>query len=137
MPFPPGKNRQAIFDGGQFRGGPSRRYNHTRRHVGGDGQSVSPAEQPTHPDQEEPPLMRTIILAAALLAAWPAFVSGQAPPQQPMPAVSPEVQPGGRATFRVRAANAKDVSLRGQWSREALKLTPDEGGVWSVTVEQV
>jgi enterochelin esterase-like enzyme len=48
--------------------------------------------------------------------------------------VSPEVLPDNRVTFRLRAPNAKEVTLR----LEATKVPPmtkDDQGVWSVTTE--
>jgi enterochelin esterase family protein len=66
----------------------------------------------------------TLLISAAALA--------QAP--RPAPVISPEIQ-GGKVTFRLRAAQAKEVSLRGQWTREPLALTKGEGGVWSGTTE--
>lgn len=56
--------------------------------------------------------------------------------QAPPPAVkSPEVHPDGRVTFRLRAPNAKDVTFFGDWMKigDALKMTRDEAGVWSLT----
>jgi len=55
---------------------------------------------------------------------------------RPQPIVSPEIE-GGRVTFRLRAAQAKEVTLRGQWSREPLALAKGEDGVWSVTAAAV
>jgi enterochelin esterase-like enzyme len=56
---------------------------------------------------------------------------------RPRPIVSPEIETGGKVTFRLRAAQAKEVALRGQWSRQPVPLTQGEGGVWSVTAENV
>jgi enterochelin esterase-like enzyme len=36
-------------------------------------------------------------------------------------------------TFRLRAPNAKQVTVRGQWAREPLALTRADDGVWSAT----
>src|ERR1043166_5640664 len=50
--------------------------------------------------------------------------------------VSPEVHPDRRVTFRVRATNAMEVSLFGDWMAPETKqaMTRDAQGVWSVTV---
>lgn len=74
-------------------------------------------------------MIRNILRTIPLLLALP--LSGQTPP--PKPIVSPEVHTDSRATFRLRAPNAKEVSL----DREGAASTPmakDAEGVWSVTV---
>lgn len=50
--------------------------------------------------------------------------------------VSPEVHLDGRVTFRVRATNAAEVTLFGDWMTPDTKqaMTRDAQGVWSVTV---
>jgi enterochelin esterase family protein len=48
---------------------------------------------------------------------------------------SPEVQADGKVTFRIEAAKASDVTLRGDWmGAGAEKLTKNDDGLWSVTV---
>jgi enterochelin esterase family protein len=59
------------------------------------------------------------------------------PPARPQPIVSPEVGEAGHATFRIRAAQAKEVTLRGQWTKDAIPMTRGEEGMWSTTVETV
>src|SRR5438034_8786139 len=78
------------------------------------------------------------ILPVALVAAFllPAIAAGQNP-QRTGPVLSPEIQPDGNVTFRLRAAEAKEVTLRGQWTKQPLTMTRGEGGVWSVTAEAV
>jgi len=76
-----------------------------------------------------------VLLIVAL--ACPMIATGQNAPPRPAPVVSPEVQTGGRVTFRLRAAQAKEVALRGQWSKDLLPLTRGEDGVWTATVELV
>ncbi|MGA2544034.1 MAG: alpha/beta hydrolase-fold protein [Verrucomicrobiota bacterium] len=61
-----------------------------------------------------------------LLAVWAAFPAAA---QQP---VSPEVQPDGRVTFRLRARNAASVSVHCEGVRET-GMVKDEQGVWSLT----
>ncbi|MBL0155876.1 MAG: esterase [Bryobacterales bacterium] len=66
-----------------------------------------------------------------LLAPW-AFA--QAP--QPDTLLSPEVHPGQRVTFRLRAPKAAEVTVTGDWmptdGRAAMQK--DAAGVWSVTL---
>ena len=75
----------------------------------------------------------TLIVVALVL---PAAARAQNPPR-PAPVVSPEIQEGGKVTFRLRAAQAKEVALRGQWTRQPLPMRQGENGVWSATAEAV
>src|SRR4051812_47065253 len=57
------------------------------------------------------------------------------------PIVSPDVQADGHVTFRLRAPQAKEVTLRGEWVAAGgidvsppVEMTRDDQGVWSVTV---
>src|SRR5688572_156597 len=43
----------------------------------------------------------------------------------------------GRVAFSIRAPEAKEVKLRGQWSKEAIAMTKGEKGDWTVTIEKV
>jgi enterochelin esterase-like enzyme len=73
---------------------------------------------------------------AAAPAAAPVATSATAPatpPAKPPPVVSPEVGSDHRVTFRIKAANAKEVQVRGQWAKEPLAMVRGEFGVWSVT----
>lgn len=51
------------------------------------------------------------------------------------PLVSPEVHPDRRVTFRVRATNATEVTMWGDWMQPEAKLamTRDPQGVWSTS----
>jgi enterochelin esterase family protein len=51
-----------------------------------------------------------------------------------MPVRSPEVQEGGRVTFRLRAPNAQEVALNCDGTAR-LSLKKDDRGVWSVTTD--
>jgi enterochelin esterase-like enzyme len=63
------------------------------------------------------------------------FIGGLAVAQpQPETLKSPEVQPDRRVTFRLRAPNANEVTMRGDWMSAAEKLTKDDQGVWSITL---
>jgi len=48
--------------------------------------------------------------------------------------VSPEVHHDRTVTFRLRAANAKEVKVAGEWPGGATSLTKDANGVWSANV---
>jgi enterochelin esterase-like enzyme len=82
-----------------------------------------------------------------LVSLVPAGRAGaQTPPAPASPAQaadtlhSPEVQPDGKVTFRLRAPKAAAVTIAGEWSRANAppntpeKLTKDAAGVWSITV---
>ncbi len=48
---------------------------------------------------------------------------------------SAEIQDDQRVTFRLRAPNASDVTLNGDWPQgRGVKMTKDEAGAWSATV---
>jgi len=76
--------------------------------------------------------MKRLVFLLVLLSG-PTLALAQ---NRPQPIVSPEID-GGKVTFRLRAAQAKEVVLRGQWSREPLALTKGDDGVWSVTAAAV
>jgi enterochelin esterase family protein len=54
----------------------------------------------------------------------------------PLVIVSPEIHADRRVTFRLRASQAREVSVSGEWAggNKAAPMTKDENGVWSVTV---
>ncbi len=68
-------------------------------------------------------LLTFLLLTAAALAQ-----------ERPAPLVSPDIA-GPRVTFRIRAQQAKEVALRGQWSKEAVPMTRGDDGVWTASVE--
>ncbi len=74
----------------------------------------------------------SVIFVALGLALFTA--RGQNPPPRPELIVSP-VLAEGRVTFRLRAPQAKEVALRGQWSKAAVPMTRGEDGTWTATVE--
>jgi enterochelin esterase family protein len=80
-------------------------------------------------------MSRTLLIAFVGLL-FPVAVSGQNL-QRSAPVLSPESQTDGKVTFRLRAAQAKEASLRGQWNRQPLAMTRGEDGIWSVTAEGV
>ena len=52
---------------------------------------------------------------------------------RPPPIVSPEVHADRSVTFRLRAPQAREVSVSGEWG-EGRPLVKDDAGVWSVTL---
>jgi Putative esterase len=63
------------------------------------------------------------------------------PRVRPAAVISPEVQGDGHVIFRLRAPQAKEVTLRGEWVAAGgidvsppVAMTRDDQGVWSVTV---
>ena len=54
------------------------------------------------------------------------------PPAPPAALITPEVHSDDSVTFRFRAPNAKDVSLRREGA-DALPMQKDDAGVWTVT----
>jgi len=53
----------------------------------------------------------------------------------PAPVVSPEVLADHRATFRLRAPNAKEVSVQIEGASKPLAMQKDDEGVWGATTE--
>ena len=50
--------------------------------------------------------------------------------------VSPEILPDKRVTFRLAAPKAGEVLLNGNWDNgRNIKMTKDDAGLWSVTVD--
>ena len=83
--------------------------------------------------------MGTLILLLLLAAAAPAQ-SPAARPVAPRPpaVVSPEVLPDHRVVFRLRAPQAKEVTITGDfWLEQGRreKLVKDDQGMWSLTTE--
>jgi len=50
------------------------------------------------------------------------------------PPLSPEVNADHTVTFRLRAPNAHEVKVSGEWPKGTSDMTKDDKGVWSVTV---
>ncbi|MBI5799431.1 MAG: esterase, partial [Verrucomicrobia bacterium] len=76
----------------------------------------------------KPHHLLALILTALCL---PAFA--QNPRPRPVPVVSPEIKDDHSVTFRLKAPNAKEVAVRGQWSKTPLPLTRGDDGVWSAS----
>ncbi|HEV7405038.1 MAG TPA: alpha/beta hydrolase-fold protein [Chthoniobacteraceae bacterium] len=74
------------------------------------------------------PLLLLLTLCLPAFAQQPPPAT---PPPRPAPIISPEVKEGRNVTFRLRAPNAKEVQVRGQWAKEPLALTLGTDGNWS------
>lgn len=75
-------------------------------------------------------LLLTSLWAFLLKAQAPAGGRGNAPP----PIVSCEVKPDRTVTFRLRAADAADVKVGGDFIQGPQQMTKGEDGVWTVTL---
>jgi enterochelin esterase-like enzyme len=72
-----------------------------------------------------------VLVLAAAAFPQPASGQGNAPP----PVISPEVLPDNTVTFRLRAPEADEVLLNGNWDDgRGIEMTKDDEGIWSVTV---
>src|SRR5258708_13935312 len=88
-------------------------------------------------------MKRILILLAFLLVLG--MSRAQTPPVQkqkpqtserqtpPAPVVSPEVHADHRATFRLRAPSAKDVTVQIEGASKPLAMQKDDEGVWTGT----
>ncbi len=72
------------------------------------------------------------LLALSLLAF--ALPSARAEDPAPPPTAATSA---GRVAFTLKAPNAKEVVLRGQWKKEPIPMTKAESGDWSVTLDAV
>jgi enterochelin esterase-like enzyme len=78
--------------------------------------------------------MKTSLLLTLALLIFPLAARAQNAAPRPAAIVSPEIAPD-RATLRLRAPQAKEVVLRGQWSKDPIPMTRSDDGLWTVTVE--
>ena len=81
-------------------------------------------------------MKRDFLLLAVFFAAIATSAQDktpQTPPSPPPPIVSPEVHPDNRVVFRLRAPNAKEVTVSIEGSSQPLAMQKDDQGVWSVT----
>src|SRR5262245_12847375 len=76
--------------------------------------------------------MKTLLALLALFVALPAFAQTQTVVLPKI--ISPDVQPDGRVTFRLRATNATTVLMRCEGVK-ATNMIKDDQGVWSLTSE--
>jgi len=75
--------------------------------------------------------MKLLLLSAFLIAPLCIAIAQDAAPS-PAHATA-----DGRVAFRVRAPQAKDVALRGQWTKDPIPLARGEKDEWSATVEKI
>jgi enterochelin esterase family protein len=75
-----------------------------------------------------------LLLAASL--TLPVFGQSNPPPRTPPPGptISPEIQSDRHVTFRVRASDAREVTVAGQGINGKVPLTKGDDGSWSATV---
>lgn len=73
-------------------------------------------------------------VSLSVAAQTPPAGAPAGPPRMPDPVRSPEVAQDGRVTFRLRAPNAKQVTLARAGSRP-VPMQKDEQGVWSITTD--
>lgn len=57
--------------------------------------------------------------------------------KRPAPVVSPILQEDGKVTFQVKAPSAEEVFVSGEMAKGKFAMEKGEGGVWSVTLEDV
>jgi enterochelin esterase family protein len=76
----------------------------------------------------------SITARAAVALIWPDIPTFKEPPPALPAVVSPEVRPDRTVTFRLFAPRAGEVLLVDETKDLQVPLTPDEQGVWSVTV---
>lgn len=74
-------------------------------------------------------------LLVAVMYSLPALGQSDPPPRSapPAPTISPDIQPDRRVTFRLKAANAKEVTVAGQGINGKVALTKGDNGDWSAT----
>ena len=77
--------------------------------------------------------MSTTLLLSGWLYAFLALSSATAPQAAPA-VVSPEVSADRRVTFRLRAPDAADVQVAGEFMQGSRPLVKGEEGVWSLTI---
>jgi enterochelin esterase family protein len=69
------------------------------------------------------------------IAACCFIVLSLAEAQQQPRIISPEVHSDRRVTLRLRAPDAKEVAISGDFTRKPMPLAKDEQGVWSITID--
>ena len=72
-------------------------------------------------------LFSTALALGAFAQTAPAPAAAPAPVRA-APVISPEINGDGSVTFRLKAANAKQVTVRGQWAKDPLTLTRADDG---------
>jgi enterochelin esterase-like enzyme len=73
-----------------------------------------------------------VLFYSAALAAQQVKPAQNATPQMPPALITPEVHSDDSVTFRFRAPNAQEVSVRREGVPDPLPMQKDESGVWTV-----
>ena len=82
-------------------------------------------------------LQSTLIVFVSFLSLISSFAQQTKPSQSPVPQmppalITPEVHSDDSVTFRFRAPNAKEVSVRREGNTDPLPMQKDDQGVWTV-----
>src|SRR5439155_14069802 len=78
-------------------------------------------------------LISLLLITLSVTAAQESTRTNPPPRREMGSVVSPEVHADKTVTFRLRAADAKEVKVGGEWPGGTKSLTNTEG-VWSVTI---
>ena len=79
-----------------------------------------------------PSVLIIAIVGCGFAVAQQAKSSQSTPPQPPPALITPEVHSDDSVTFRFRAPNAQEVSVRREGVPDPLPMQKDENGVWTV-----
>lgn len=79
-----------------------------------------------------PSLLIIFLLGSAAVSAQQAKPAQSPAPQMPPALITPEVHSDDSVTFRFRAPNAQEVSVRREGVPDPLPMQKDETGVWTV-----
>ena len=79
-----------------------------------------------------PSALIVAVVACGFAVAQQAKPSQSTPPQPPSALITPEVHSDDSVTFRFRAPNAQEVSVRREGATDPLQMQKDENGVWTV-----
>ena len=78
--------------------------------------------------------LRCALMLVCAAAVWAQQGQGKGAKQGPR-IVSPEILPDNKVTFRLRAPQADEVLLNGNWDNGSnMRMSKDDQGIWSVTV---
>lgn len=80
-----------------------------------------------------PSLLIVLLLSSAAGSAQQPKPAPNAAPQMPPALITPEVHSDDSVTFRFRAPNAQEVSVRREGVPDPLQMQKDENGIWTVT----
>ncbi len=80
-----------------------------------------------------PSLIVILLLSSAAVSAQQPKPAASAAPQMLPALITPEVHSDDSVTFRFRALNAQEVSVRREGVPDPLPMQKDENGIWTVT----